>query len=63
VECDFNTFCFVKNASCNDIEDLVGPFKLQFNSYEYFSVMPNSYLVDGVNLGHPGMCIFGIFGH
>ena len=48
---------------CSDVADLIGPFKIQFNTLEYFSVEPEKYLFDGAEFGYPDACIFGVFSH
>ena len=55
-------FCFI-NMGCSDVAQLIGPFKLQFDSLEYFSIEPETYLFDGEEFGLPGQCVFGVFAH
>jgi hypothetical protein len=39
IDCTTDIFCFAY-LECSAIAQLVGPFILQFSSYEYFSVQP-----------------------
>jgi hypothetical protein len=48
---------------CNEVADLIGPFKLQFDSLKYFSVEPETYLFDGEEFGLKDHCVFGVFAH
>ena len=62
VNCQDHIFCFIK-MSCSGVAQLIGPFKLQFNTHEYFTVEPQSYLFDGEEFELPGACVFGVFAH
>lgn len=36
---------------------------MQFSSYEYFSVEPEEYMIDGSYFGYPGQCVVGVLPH
>ena len=51
INCGSKEFCFIKNTSCSDIAQVIGPLKIQFSTLEYFSVEPETYLFDGKEFG------------
>eukprot|EP00347_Sterkiella_histriomuscorum_P014759 403359643 len=60
VNCN-GTACSIKQ-SCEFIASEIGPFKLQFNSNDYFSVEPEQFMYEGAQFGpeYAGNCIFGV---
>jgi hypothetical protein len=63
INCEKKDFCYMKNTTCADLYQLIGPFKIQLGSNNYFSVEPETYLIDGANFNIEGGCVLGIFGH
>jgi hypothetical protein len=63
VNCEDKNYCFMKNTTCKDLADLIGPFKIQFGSYDYFSIEPDTYLFDGSEFDHDNVCVFGVLPH
>jgi hypothetical protein len=63
VNCESRDYCFMKNTTCADIAQVIGPLKIQFSTLEYFSVEPETYLFDGKDFNDDGSCVFGVFKH
>ena len=63
VNCEKKPYCYMKNTTCSDIAQVIGPLKIQFSTLEYFSVEPETYLFDGKDFNDEGSCIFGVFKH
>jgi len=57
-------YCYI-NQACGDISHTIGPFKIQFNTNEYFSVDADTFAYQFSDV-LPGMqttttkCVFGV---